>query len=138
MKKLLYALVMLICPLTATLTGCNSSSADDIVGKWKISDYKTDARIEESQKALFEEIIAETKEKSMYEFAADKTFKQEYDNFHQKGTWELLAEGDQLKQTFEGGKIVLSKIQSLSNSELVIVQKDDASGSTIVLTLKKQ
>ncbi|MBQ3656647.1 MAG: hypothetical protein II956_07375 [Bacteroidales bacterium] len=138
MKKILYALLMLICPLMAGMTGCSSSAADDIVGKWKISDYKTDAIFKESEKAQFEEIIEETKQKSLFEFAVDKTFKQENDQYHQKGSWELLADGEQLKQTFEGGKIVLSKIQSLSKSEMVIVQKDDASGSTIVLTLKKQ
>jgi hypothetical protein len=137
MKKFLYFFA-LVCPFLVVIAGCQTSGPDDIVGKWKISDYKTDARIEESKRKFFEGIIEETKEKSLFEFASDKTFEQSNGEYSQKGTWELLADGEQLKQVFEGNKIVLSKIQSLSKSELVIVQKDEASGSTIVLTLKKQ
>ena len=137
MKKILYAIVFAV-STTFFLTGCAGSQETNITGLWKITDYKTDLKIDETMKDEYEKIIEETKEKSSFEFFADKTFSQTVQGVTKKGTWEILGEDLQLKQIFDGNKILLSKIQSVSDSELVIAQKDEHSGSTVVLTLKKQ
>ncbi len=142
MKKIYNFFAILIISVIFSSVGCSNSGSENIIGKWVISDYKTDKKMNDKERVFFEGVIEDYKANYYLEFNVDKSFLEHSGDkdspFDQKGTWELLASDEVLRQTYEGGRTVQSQIQSLSNSEFLIVQKDENSGSTIVLTLKKQ
>ncbi|MDB2657135.1 lipocalin family protein [Crocinitomicaceae bacterium] len=155
MKKTIYAFAVIS---SMFLVSCGSDSAEDasgegteqskedgkedeasgpsIVGDWKLTDLDMGMEIPEEQKAMFEGIIQEMKDNTLYSFTADgkiimNTFVMN-EKMTQEGTYSL--DGEKLTVTMDGQ----AKEQNIKLTENSLTFSEEDRGTTMTMTFNRK
>ena len=143
MRKLTRLIALMLVAIIATLTSCQQSPREMIVGEYKISSMTTDMKMRDDDKAAWQLAIEEYKKNTVFILKGDGSMQQTIDGVTQKGTWEVLGEASEegesmiLKIILEGKSTINMEIHDLTSNGFVYTQYDETTKSKTVITYSK-
>lgn len=143
MRKHTRLIALMLVALIATLTSCQQSPREMLVGEYKISSITSDQKLSNDDKAAWQEEMENLKKTAMLKLKADGSLEQSICGVTQRGSWEVFGEESEegeimkLKFVMESKSTVTMEIHDLSNSGFTDTEYDENSKSKTIIIYSK-
>jgi len=133
-RNLIFSVVVAV--VATFLFACKGGNSNNIVGKWKLANFENNMQVPEESKAQYEQMMAEMKKTSYFDFKNDGTYEINMAGTVSKGTWKVSDDGKKLTTKEDGkDKEDMMDISEMSGNKLVF---EGSSGETkMKMTLEK-